>query len=171
MDRSDTNATPPPTTPLVDPVPLPAIAAGESWQHVLLESRLQTARKVVGTQKPTQKRWVWALLLSCPQPIPSFDAIGDLPRGAVLTVLVAGELRDAEGLRAHLSERIRAVIDRLPLTSAEEVVEVSMRDGTTCAGVFWHLSNDPDVNLRTGARISWSEFERGRSSLLETPTA
>jgi len=166
MDRSDANATAPPATPLIDPVPLPAIAAGESWQHVLLESRQQTERKVIGTQKPTQKRWVWALLLSCPAPIPSFDAIGDLPRGSVLTVLAAGELRDAEGLQAHLSEPMRAVIDRLPFTSTATGMTCALRDGTTDDGVFWHLSNDADVDLRTGAQFPWSEFELGRSRLL-----
>ena len=158
-------------TPLVDPVPLPAIAADESWQHVLLESRLQTERKALGTQKPTQKRWVWALLLSCPAPIVSFDAIRDLPRGSILTVLAGGELHDAEGVQAHLSEVMRTTIGRLPFTSAVEVMELSMRDGSTDDGVCWHRSNDADVDLRTGGQIPWSEFELGRSGLLDGPRA
>ncbi len=171
MDSGQTDEAPLPATPLVDPVPLPAIAAGETWQHVLLESRVQTERRVVATEEPTQKRWVWALLLSCPQPIPSFAAAGELPAGSVLTVLVAGELRDAEGLRPHLSEPMRAVVDVLPLTSTATGMELSMRDGTTSDGVAWHLSNDPEVDLQPAAAIRWSDFEDGRRQLLRGQTA
>lgn len=167
MDSSQINEAPLPATPLVDPVPLPAIAAGESWQHVLLESRLQAARRIVGTGEPTHRRWVWALLLSCPQPIRSFDAIGDLPTGTILTVLVAGELHDAEGLLAHLSSPMRAVIDQLPFASAVTRAELFMRDGTTSDGLCWQLSNDPDIDLRATTELPWSAFELGRSRLLD----
>jgi len=100
----------PVAAPLVDPVPLPAIAAGENRQHVLRESRLRQARRVVAPQQATTQRWVWALLLSCPQPISSFDAIADLPHGSIITALLGGEVRDIAGLQDLLSPSMRVAL-------------------------------------------------------------
>lgn len=157
---------PPVAGPLADPVPLPMLAADLHWQHVLLENRLQTERRVVGTQEPRQKRWAWALLLSCPQPIASFRAIDDLPRGSIVTALLAGEVRDLASLRDVLTPSTRTVIDKLPLVSAPETLTLTLRDGTSGDGVCLHLSNDPGAELRTGGAIGWEAFEDGRAQLL-----